>query len=239
MIVILSPSKTLNFDTKATTTEFTKSPFTKQTKQLIAEMAKMSPDQIQEMMKISDKLADLNYQRFQNFQFPFTLKNSKQALFTFIGDVYKDIDVNNYSKSQLQFAQQTIRIISGLYGILKPLDLMQPYRLEMKYRTNFWKPFLTKELQKETDTIINLASNEYSKPINLQEFQTYTPIFKEKKGDKYKIIALYAKIARGTMANWIIKNHITKPKDLLNFQEDGYKYNKALSTESEFVFTRN
>ncbi len=159
--------------------------------------------------------------------------------------MYKDIDVENYNEKDLNFAQKQIRIISGLYGVLKPLDLMQAYRLEMHLKTDYWKDKVTqfiKEDLKESKTknIINLASNEYFSAVNPKNLEAdiYKIDFKEKKEDQFKVVAIYAKRARGTMSNFIIKNRISKPEELKDFKENGYKYNKSLSSERDFVFTR-
>ena len=192
------------------------------------------------MMSVSENIANLNYDRYQNWLTPFTTKNSKQALLTFIGDVYRDIDSENYTKEDFAFAQECLRTISGLYGLLRPLDLIQPYRLEMKFRYKYWKAILTEHLQDYKDPIINLASKEYSSAIDLKKLQAdvYNIVFKEKKPAGYKTIPLYSKIARGTMANWIVMQRITEPQKLQAFKEDDYKFAPELSTKQEFVFTR-
>ena len=277
MLILLSPSKTLDFTTELPKNLQTSTPvFQKEADQLAAEMKKLSAAQIAKMMKVSTKIAELNYFRFQNFSKDpekvlkkdemqekksqpteaydlirrggsdeldaadrfFQDFSPRPALFAFIGDVYRDIKPHDYSTQELAFANAHIRTLSGLYGLLKPLDLIKPYRLEMHHKTDFWKTKITEALQKETDTVIDLASKEYSKPLNLKKFTTYTPIFKEKKGQEYKIVALYAKIARGTMTNWIVKNAITNPEALKNFTEDGYKFAPKLSTKHDLVFTR-
>lgn len=235
MLILLSPSKTLDFESDLPKNLATTTPiFQKESDLLAAEMKKLSAKQIAKTMKVSEKIAELNYNRFQNF----AKTKSRPAIFSFIGDVYRDIHPFDYSKQELAFAQDHIRTLSGLYGVLKPLDLIKPYRLEMHHKTNFWKTKLTAALKKESQLLINLASEEYSKPINLKEFETYTPIFKEKKGQDYKIIPLYSKIARGTLANWIIKNQITNPKQIIAFNEDRYKFAPKLSDSHNFIFTR-
>ncbi len=253
MIVLLSPSKTLNTETVkenslASSLPNTQPQFLEHSENLAAELKGMSAEEIAEMMKVSEKIATLNYERYQNWHTPFTEENSKQALLSFQGDVYRDIDTENYSKEDFEFAQKTIRTISGLYGILRPLDLMQPYRLEMKFRDKYWKEILTKHLEKylkeNPQPIVNLASNEYSSAIDLKKLamegqEIITPSFKENKNGKYKTIALYSKIARGTMTNWIVKNRIENPNELKKFKEDGYKFAPDLSTENQLTFTRN
>ena len=245
MLVLLSPSKTLNLESEIKTDNFTKPKLLKYSKELLKEFKNYSSEDLEKMMKVSKKIADLNYERFHNFSFPFNKKNSRQALFTFKGDVYKDIDVYNYNEKDLNFAQKQIRIISGLYGVLKPLDLIQAYRLEMHLKTDYWKDKVTNFLkddliESKTKTIINLASNEYFSAVEAKDLDAniYKVDFKEKKGDQYKIIAIYAKRARGTMSNFIIKNRIAKPEEIKDFKENGYKYNKNLSSERDFIFTR-
>ncbi len=245
MIIILSPSKTLDFETTPQTKKHTKPEFIEKTKELVEEMKKLSTKEIMNMMSVSEKIAELNYDRYQNFQFPFTTKNAKQAILAFKGDVYRDIEIDNYTEEDFEFAQEHVRTLSGLYGLLKPLDLIQPYRLEMKYKTDFWKdkitPVLNKHLKKEgSGILLNLASNEYSKPIQKKELEAkiITPHFKEKRGDKYKTIAIYSKLARGTMTNWIVKNRIENPEEIKNFKVDKYKFMTSLSKENDWVFAR-
>jgi uncharacterized protein len=245
MIIFLSPSKTLNTDLPDQKLEHTQSEFLKHSKKLAAELKTLSSKKIEEMMSVSSKIAELNYDRYQKWKPPFTLKNAKQSILTFKGDVYRDIETDSYTKENFEFIQDNVLIISGLYGLLRPLDLMQPYRLEMKFRYKYWKPILTKylqeSLQKSAQTIINLASKEYSSAIDLKALDTkiVTPVFKEKKGQVYKTIPIYSKIARGTMTNWIVKNRINNSKDIKNFKEDHYKFSPSLSSQEEFVFTRN
>jgi len=244
MIAILSPSKTLDFITKIPAPH-TQPFFLKEAAGQIKDLKKLSPEKIAKMMHISAKLAELNHQRYQDFHTPFTLKNSKQAILAFQGDVYDDVEIENYTPENFQFAQSHIRIMSGLYGLLKPLDLIQPYRLEMKYRTDFWKDKLTQALNEEFSTqtnkyLINLASNEYSKPVNFKKLEAkiIQVDFKENKEGKLKNIALYSKIARGTMANFIIKHNIDTPEGLKDFTDRNYKFNKKLSTEEHLIFVR-
>lgn len=243
MIILLSPSKTLDLSRDNILEEFTTPKLLENTKELVNEFKQYSVNDLSKMMKISDKIAQVNYERFQNFKFPFNLDNSKQALLSFKGDVYKNIDVANYSKNDISFAQQNIIILSGLYGILKPLDLIQPYRLEMHLKTKYWKEKITTyfiENLKNNEVIINLASKEYSNAIDINKIpnKVINCVFKEFKDEKYKIIAIYAKIARGTMTNYIIKNKITNIEKIKEFNEDGYKYDEKMSTENEFLFLR-
>jgi cytoplasmic iron level regulating protein YaaA (DUF328/UPF0246 family) len=236
MLIFLSPAKTLDFTTPATTDKFTVPKFLDQTEKLITKYKKFSSPELSAKMKVSEKIADLNHKRFQLLTTNLTPKNAKQALFAYKGDVYRDIEVEKYTEKQLDFAQKYLRIISGLYGLVKPLDLIQPYRLEMHLETNFWQETLTKNLTQEKDPILlSLASEEYFKAIKKTPGKKIiTVYFKE----KTKIIPIYSKIARGTLANFIIKNKITKPADLQNFSEDHYKFDLKESTETSLVFRR-
>lgn len=250
MLAILSPSKTQDFETPSKAPFTTQPVFKQEIHTLLTELQTKSPDDIASLMQISEKLSHLNFERFQNFQDTFTEQNSKPSIEAFIGDVYRDIDVANYTKQDFEFAQENIRTISGLYGLLKPLDLMQPYRLEMKTKLQnpkgkdlyqFWGNKITQELNDANQPIINLASNEYSKAANLKHIKqpVINITFKEKKGKDYKIVALYSKIARGTMANYIVKNRLSNPDELKQFNLDGYVYSSDYSTSSDFVFLRN
>lgn len=214
-------------------------------------MQKKSRADLQALMNISENIADLNKERFKNFSSEFTLANSKPALFAFKGDVYRKMNVEDYSQEQLAFAQEHLRILSGLYGLLKPLDLMQPYRLEMGIKLKnkkaddlygFWQNKITKALDEAaTDgTVINLASQEYFKAINPKKLKAKVIhiTFKEYREGKYKIIAIFAKQARGLMANYIIENQINEPELLKLFNVDQYEYSEQLSTADEWVFIR-
>lgn len=250
MIVLLSPSKTQNFDPIINPLKTSLPTFAQETHQLVQNLKKLSQADLQKLMSISSNLAELNYIRFQSFQENFTDQNSKPALFAFEGDVYTDIEVNHYNQEQLKFANQTIRILSGLYGILRPLDLIQPYRLEMKTKLQtekakdlytFWNTKLADALNQENpDYIINLASEEYFKAIKpaLIKAPIINVTFKENKNGTYKIIAIYAKKARGTMANFIVKNQLTNLEQLKNFNLDGYSFNTEFSSPEDLVFTR-
>lgn len=254
MIFLLSPAKSLNFEAKCNIENFTIPHFLPDSKILLSDLKKLSPQQISQLMKISDKLARLNYQRFQDFKTPFTDKNSKPAIFIFDGDVYDAIDVQNYSQKDLDFAQTHLRILSGLYGILRPLDLMQPYRLEMstplknkkgKNLYEFWQEKITQNLNdqlaaQDEKIILNLASQEYFDAVNTSAIKgkILNIIFKEKKGDDYKIIGLHAKKARGEMADFIIKNKIKKTPQIKEFDRNKYKFNQKLSDENNWCFCR-
>lgn len=231
--------------------EFTQPVFIDQSKTLVSIVRQFSPSDLMKFMKISEKLAEHNYQRFKDWTLPFSLKNAKQAAFTFTGEVYTGLNAAHLNESDLAFAQDHLRILSGLYGLLKPLDLIQPYRLEMgkplqthnaKNLYEFWKPIITEQLNSTPGkALINLASNEYFKAIDKRALdkEIITPVFKDEKNGTFKIISFFAKKARGTMARYIIKNRISKTDDLLNFKEDGYAYNPELSLPSEPVFTRS
>jgi uncharacterized protein len=222
MIVLLSPAKTLDLS-KTHVKKFTQPQFLAETQQLVSEYKKYSVKELMQLMNVSEKIAQLNVQRWQDFSLPFTLSNAKQAILAFNGDVYRDMDVDNYSQEDFEFLQNNVRIVSGLYGLLRPLDLIQPYRLEMHLKTKFWKGKL------KLGKVINLASKEYFSAVSYNE--VITPVFKE--GDR--IVAIYAKIARGTMTNWIVKNKIT-PDRLKEFNEDGYKFIRQEG--NELIFER-
>lgn len=253
MIVIISPAKTQDFSPQERTSLFSEPIFLKESLKLVKELKKQSPQQIASLMSVSDKIAELNYTRFKSFKAPFTPGNAKQALLAFKGDVYTDIEVGHYTQEDFEFAQQHLRILSGLYGLLKPLDLIQPYRLEMKIKLEnprgkdlyeFWDNRITKALntgsKKPNPTLINLASAEYFKAINTKLFKggIITPVFKDHKDGEYKIIAFYAKRARGMMTDFIIKNKIENPEVLKTFQRAGYEYSEPLSNDQEWVFIR-
>jgi cytoplasmic iron level regulating protein YaaA (DUF328/UPF0246 family) len=205
-------------------------------------------------MGISDKLGVLNYDRYQEWSTPFTEDNAKQAVLAFNGDVYTGLDANSFKADEFKFAQKHLRILSGLYGLLKPLDLMQPYRLEMgtkfanqrgKDLYQFWGETITEALNKQlksvkSDVLVNLASNEYFKSVKpkLLNAEVITPVFKDWKGDKYKIISFYAKKARGLMAAYIIKNKLTDVEAIKGFDYEGYCFNEGMSSAKEWVFTR-
>jgi len=249
MITIISPAKTLDLSTPEYTTA-TAPVFQKDIKELVSIMKKHSASSIKELMGVSDNLAELNEERYKSFQKDFTPDNSKQALLAFKGDVYQQLEVENYTEKEFDFAQEHVRILSGLYGILRPLDLIQPYRLEMgiklenkkgKNLYEFWGSKIAKALNETgADTIVNLASQEYFKAIDqkILKADIITPNFKEYKDGKYKIVGIFAKKARGLMTNFIIENKIDNPEKLKIFNEEGYEYSEKLSTKDEFVFIR-
>lgn len=249
MIVVLSPSKSMDME-PSKRTDFTQPKFLEQSKKLISKARKFSKPELMKFMGISEKLAELNLQRFQDWNPPFSIDNAKQAMLTFTGDVYDGLDSNSLKECDITFAQNHLRILSGLYGLLKPLDLIQPYRLEMgcPFETHgaknlyaFWKETVTAELNRtKGEVLVNLASNEYFKAIDKRalEKQIISPIFKDEKNGTFKIISFYAKKARGSMARHIIKNRLKESTDLLGFTEDGYAYASDQSTPDAPVFTR-
>lgn len=254
MLILLSPSKSLNLETKIVSKTHSIPVFLKDSQILINELKKFSALDLAKLMKISDKLAKLNFERYAAFKTPFTIQNSKPAIFIFDGDVYDGIDVENYNEKDLNFAQNHLRILSGLYGILKPLDLIQPYRLEMgtnlknlrgKNLYQFWIIKITDLLNEELENfaekiILNLASEEYFSAVNSNQIkgQIINIIFKEKKGDDYKIIGIFAKKARGLMADYIIKNKIQKVEEVKKFNYSNYKFKKEFSDKNNWCFCR-
>ncbi len=252
MKIIISPAKSLDFETKATTTLYTQPKFLDQSIKLNKKLKTISRKKLSELMKISDDLAALNYDRNQNWQPDFTLDNAKQAVFSFMGEVFRGIDVNSLSEEKIPELQDKLRILSGLYGLLKPLDLIQPYRLEMGTKLKvgrtenlykFWDTqlvdFLNEELV-EGELLINLASTEYFKalPKKVLKVPMITPVFKDFKNGQYKTIMTFAKKARGLMVRYIIENNIETIEALKGFDVDGYGFSQEMSTETELVFTR-
>lgn len=253
MIVVISPSKTQDFEVPVRG-ECSQPLFWHESKILLEELRKLSREEIGKLMEISDKLADLNFNRFRNFSPFFDENNSKQAFLAFRGDVYDGLKADEFSPEDQYFAQNHLRILSGFYGLLRPNDLIQPYRLEMKTALKnprgknlyeFWGEKLKVYLEKEISVfdekvLVNLASEEYAKALHLKKFahRVITPVFKEDKGGKYSVVALFAKKARGMMANFIIKNRITIPENIKAFQESGYLYAEKLSDANEWVFVR-
>lgn len=252
MLVVISPAKKLdeNCD-KNLVTNFTIPPYLEDSKKIIKSLRKYSTDKLSKLMNISEKISLLNYERYIKWSLPFTKKNAHPALLLFQGDVYKGISVGDFKKEDFIYAQKSLRILSGLYGILKPLDLIQPYRLEMGTQIkigkhndlyDFWGDEITKAINedKNSDYLINLASVEYFKSINKEKLnaQLINIIFKEKRNGSYKIIGINAKKARGLMSRYIIKKKISNPMNLKKFKEENYSYNKNLSSESNWVFTR-
>lgn len=254
MLTVISPAKTLDFDTPGHEKIFSEPDMLDQSQQLINELRKLAPHEISQLMKISDKLGLLNYERFQQWQRPFDQGNAKQAVLAFKGDVYTGLEAETFKTNDLKFAQKHLRILSGLYGLLRPMDLIQPYRLEMGTRFantqgkdlyTFWGSLITDSINtclKETKskTLVNLASQEYFKSVQEKKVnaEIITPVFKDFKNGQYKIISFFAKKARGMMSAYIIRNRITEKDGLKAFDTDGYKFNKAMSSNDQYVFTR-
>lgn len=252
MLIVVSPAKKLDFEHIAPTDKFSTPKYLEKSIELIKGLRKLSSEEIAKLMKLSNSLAELNYTRYHNFKTPFNLKNAKQAAYAFKGDTYIGLDFESFNKSQVNYAQKHLRILSGLYGLLLPLDLIQPYRLEMGTRFSalgeknlygIWKKELTKDLNielKEEKILINLASKEYFSAVDIKEINAkiITPIFMEKKNGQYKVISFNAKRARGMMTQYILKNKITNIEEINNFNMDNYKFNPKLSEQNQPVFTR-
>jgi len=254
MLIVISPAKKLDYETPSKTKVFTTPDYMGDSQQLINRLRDFSSLDLAELMKLSMKLAELNFDRYESWKPKCTEKNAKQAVLAFQGDVYQGLDAASFNATDFKFAQQHLHILSGLYGLLRPLDLMQPYRLEMGTRLEtdrgknlyeFWGSTITEGLNKQlkklkTDTLINLASNEYFKSVKPKELNAdiITPAFKEFKNGEYKMIGIYAKRARGLMSRYIIKNKLTNPEDIKDFDEEGYRFNSKLSKGHNWVFTR-
>jgi hypothetical protein len=252
MLVVVSPAKKLDFETKCNHSEQTKPAFLTKTNQLAQELKKLNPPEIQKLMKLSPKLSELNFGRYQTFKKVYNPTMSKQAVFAFNGDTYTGLDINSFSKTQLQSAQKKLRILSGLYGLLKPMDLIQPYRLEMgtnfkfsQYKNlyEYWQDDITAKLNEELKKekiLINCASQEYFKAVDTKKLkgQIITPVFKEMKNGQLKIISFNAKKARGMFANFVIKNKTKTLDELKKFNYDKYKFSKEHSTDTEIIFVR-
>lgn len=254
MLSVISPAKTLDFETPATTAMHSQPDHLDRSQELIGILQDYSPQRLSDLMGISDKLAGLNAARFAEWQTPFTQENAKPAALAFQGDVYIGLEADTFSDEDNAFAQEHLRILSGLYGLLRPLDLIQPYRLEMGTKLEtpagkdlyaFWKQVLTDEIDRAvagsgSPVLVNLASNEYFKAIDARalESRVITPVFKDEKNGRLKIISFYAKKARGLMAAWMIRQRLDDPEDLKNFNVAGYAYNAAMSEGDTLVFTR-
>jgi uncharacterized protein len=255
MLLLISPAKTLDFESPAPTGHFTQADFLADSSFLIDELRALSPQAISSLMGISDKLGTLNYDRFASWQMPFSPINAKQAIFAFQGDVYTGMQADTFSDTDLLFAQRHLRVLSGLYGLLRPLDLIQPYRLEMgtafankrgKNLYEFWGCRITDAINQQLEQldsakVINLASQEYFGAVKPKQLHAdiITPVFKDKKNGTYKIISFFAKKARGMMSAYAIRNRVTEPEALKAFNLGGYAYNPALSRGQEWVYTRD
>ena len=254
MLIVLSPAKSLDYKTPSKVKASTLPEFVSESAKLITELKKLSPQQVANLMGLSDQLAALNVGRYRDWSKKFTTENSKPAIYAFDGDVYDGFDVKTLNAKAVDFAQDHIRILSGLYGALRPLDLMQAYRLEMgtafknargKDLYSFWGSRVTDSLKKVLEkqkkpVLLNLASEEYFKVLQSKDLgcPIISPVFQDAKDGKYKIISFYAKRARGLMARYVVENRITDPADLKGFNLDGYKYFAAESKPDKPVFRR-
>ena len=252
MKIVISPAKSLNFEKELPTSRFTEPKFLKEATTIQKTLKKKKPKQLMELMDISDKLAELNWQRNQAWQTPFTTDNARAAVYAFDGDVYQGLDVYTLGEDKLDVLQSKLRILSGLYGLLQPLDLMQPYRLEMgttlpigknKNLYEFWKKTVTKSLNEELtkdELFVNLASNEYFSAVDTKTLKVpvITPEFKDFKDGKLKMISFFAKKARGLMVRYIIDNDIETLEGLKGFNYEGYSFDASLSSGNKLVFTR-
>ena len=253
MKIIISPAKSLDFKTELPTKNFSTPNFLSESKKINELLKKKSPSELKSLMSISEKLAELNWNRNNTFKTPFNIENARPSIFTFNGDVYSGLDAFSLSMAQLNQAQKSLRILSGLYGLLKPLDLIQPYRLEMGTKLNvegslnlygFWRNKITNKLNdelNENEFFVNLASNEYSSAIDRKLLKTtmISPSFKDMKNGKLKIISFYAKKARGMMVRYILDNEINNLEDLRGFDYGGYSYSSEESEKmKELVFIR-
>lgn len=254
ILTIISPAKKLDYGQSLQPVEHSQPEFLDHASELLQDLRAMSPQQLCTLMGLSDKLGALNYERYQAWQRPFSPDNAKQAVLAFKGDVYQGLDAENMNDDDLAWAQDHLRILSGLYGLLRPLDLMQPYRLEMgtKFANTrgedlyaFWGNLITDKINEhlanaQNSVLLNLASNEYFKSVRHENINApiITPVFMDKKNDKYKIISFFAKKARGLMGAYIIKNRITQIERIKDFNVAGYSYNNAMSEGDKWVFTR-
>tara|TARA_B100000886_G_C20350216_1_gene460523 strand:- start:18 stop:791 length:774 start_codon:yes stop_codon:yes gene_type:complete len=255
MLTVLSPAKKLSKDCFVKTDHYQVPQFLKDSKGLVKELKKMTPPDFVSLMGISEKLAELNWERMQQWNETFKPENSREAIFSFMGDTYSGLDADSFTIQDLSFAQNNIRILSGLYGVLRPLDLMKPYRLEMgtKFSSNrgknlydYWEDSLSNYIKKELvghkeNVVLNCASVEYFKAIDRPSLNVdiITPQFKDMKNGQYKMISFFAKKARGMMARFVVQNRIENVNDILAFDLGGYNYNQSLSTPNQPVFTRS
>lgn len=254
MKIVLSPAKSIDINVTLPQSEFTFPIFAKEAEQLAQKLSKINAKKLMDLMDVSESIAHLNVERYQNFQLTDTpTAMNKPAAFIFTGEVYRGLDIASLNDEALFRAQNAIRILSGLYGLLKPLDLVYPYRLEMgtswqvtpktKNLYQYWGDKIAKKIQEELgadEVIINLASNEYFKALPLKGFKNrvVTPVFKEFKGEKYSTVMMYAKHARGAMARYIIENNLQNIEDLKSYDVDGYRFHEALSQGDTWVYTR-
>ena len=254
VLILLSPSKTLDFSSQAKVKTPTSPEFTEEASELVGRLQKLSKKKLGELMGMSDKLAEENHQRFQDWSLENTSKNSKPCVLAYRGDVYDGLHADDWKAADFKFAQRHLRILSGLYGVLRPLDAIQPYRLEMgtplkvgrqKDLYAYWKESITETISQalrdaRTSTVINLASKEYSSAVDFSalEAEVITPAFKEHRDGKYKFLSFFGKKARGLMAGYILQSKLKKPDQIKRFDVDGYGFNEELSTDAEWLFTR-
>ena len=254
MLAVVSPAKSLDYETPLPIRKRTKAAFLPEAAELVSQLRGLSPDGISGLMGISEKLGLLNFERYQEWALPFGVKNARQALLAFKGDVYQGIDAYNFSDEDFEYAQQHLRILSGLYGVLRPLDMMRPYRLEMGTKLanergsdlyEFWGTKISQSLNKQlarlgSRTLVNLASQEYFRSVDTATLKAdiITPVFKDWKNGKYKIISFFAKRARGRMSAFMIQERLSNPEQLKGFDWDGYAYDASLGRDGELVFTR-
>jgi cytoplasmic iron level regulating protein YaaA (DUF328/UPF0246 family) len=252
MKIIISPAKSLDFESEVPTSLYTQPRFLEQSNKLAKKLKTLSKNNIGDLMSISEALSQLNYERNQTWETPFTTDNAKQAIYSFTGAVFMGIDVNSLKEEKIPVLQERLRILSGLYGLLKPLDLIQPYRLEMGTRLKvgktenlykFWEDTLANSLNeelKEDELLVNLASTEYFKalPKKVLKVPMITPVFKDFKNGQYKIVMTYAKKARGLMVRYIIDNNVNTIEELKGFNEDTYRFSEEMSSGNDLVFTR-
>ena len=252
MKILLSPAKSLDLKSKLPTERSSNICFEKEAEHLNSILKSKSPDELSSLMSISSKIANLNYERNHSWSLPFNHTNARQAIYAFSGDVYKGIDAYSIEDESIDFIQKSVRILSGLYGLIKPLDLIQPYRLEMgtklvfdsnKNLYDFWRKKIAEQINSELESdepVLNLASNEYFKAIDNKVIKTdvYSANFKQLKNGEYKTIAIFSKKARGMMTRFIIDNKITHVNDLKLFDYDGYSFHENLSSDKSLVFTK-
>ncbi len=254
MLVVLSPAKSLDLVTPVARRKFTQPEFLSDARSLAKELKKLSPEQLSELMHMSSKLGTLTYERYASWHTPFDEKSSRPAIFTFIGDVYQGLEAKSFSARDINYASKHLRILSGLYGVLKPLDLIQPYRLEMGTPLatskgndlySFWGQKLTQALNRDLAfekgrVLVNLASNEYFNAIDLKvlDGKVISPVFKDYSNGKYRFLSFYAKQARGMMAAYLIRNRVSSLVKLRKFDGAGYRYSADQSTETKPVFLR-
>ncbi|MDF1794953.1 MAG: peroxide stress protein YaaA [Coxiellaceae bacterium] len=256
MLVILSPAKKQNFDAQDYAIKTTQPQNKKQVAELVSNLQQLSEKKLQQLMSLSPALTQLNYQRFHDFDVTsYTNKNAKPAVFALQGDAYQGLQVDDFNKEELEFLQRHLLILSGLYGYLRPMDLIQPYRLEMKTKLasndckdlyEFWQTSLTTSIntvakQHSIESLLNLASNEYFKALDKKQLNipVITAQFKQQRGNEYKMIGIYAKRARGLMTRFIAKHQLTNSEDIKKFDLEKYRFNKKLSTDAQLIFTRH